>query len=235
MPPKRIAFLVFPRLTMLDFIGAYDALRRVAAMSIDKEVTHRVIGTEAEIVDETGLRITPDSVYEDLSRFDLLYVAGGLGTVTLMDNKRAIDYLKTWGDERPLASFSILTPLPGTKLHRERRHEITNHDPELFDVFHAVLPTRMPLEEFYERFAWLYLTPDRDDAAYRDLMTRACAGRIATGFTMREDPGPLLRPFGAPGRWLSSPRGKMLLGVTGITCLVGAVGLVALDWLGWTW
>jgi transcriptional regulator GlxA family with amidase domain len=104
MPPKRIAFLVFPRLTLLDFIGAYDALRRVASMSIDQEVTHRVIGTDAEIVDETGLKITPDSVYEDLSRFDLLYVAGGLGTVTLMDNKRAIDYLKTWGDERPLAS-----------------------------------------------------------------------------------------------------------------------------------
>ena len=53
-----------------------------------------------------------------------------------------------------------------------------------------------------ERFAWLYLTADRDDDAYRELMTRACAGRIATAFTMREDPGPLLRPFGAPGRWV---------------------------------
>jgi transcriptional regulator GlxA family with amidase domain len=50
MPPKRIAFFVFPRLTMLDFTGAYDALRRVAAMSIDPEVTHRVIGTDGEIV-----------------------------------------------------------------------------------------------------------------------------------------------------------------------------------------
>jgi len=97
MSPKRIAFLVFPRLTMLDFIGAYDALRRVAAMSIDPEVTHRIIGTDAEIVDESGLKLTPDSVYEDLSKFDLLYVAGGLGTVTLMDNRRAVDYLKTWG------------------------------------------------------------------------------------------------------------------------------------------
>src|SRR5206468_3832555 len=83
--------------TMLDFIGAYDALRRVAAMSIDAEVTHRIIGTDAEIVDESGLKLTPDSVYEDLAKFDLLYVAGGLGTVTLMDNRRAIDYLKTWG------------------------------------------------------------------------------------------------------------------------------------------
>src|SRR5213078_2205142 len=88
MAIKRIAFLVFPRLTMLDFIGAYDALRRVAAMSIDAEVTHRIIGTDAEIVDESGLKLTPDSVYEDLAKFDLLYVAGGLGTVTLMDNRR---------------------------------------------------------------------------------------------------------------------------------------------------
>jgi hypothetical protein len=43
--PKRIAFFVFPRLTLLDLIGAYDALRRIAAMSIDSSVTHRVIGT----------------------------------------------------------------------------------------------------------------------------------------------------------------------------------------------
>ncbi|HJZ87937.1 MAG TPA: radical SAM protein [Polyangia bacterium] len=60
--------------------------------------------------------------------------------------------------ERPItyASFSILTPLPGTKLHRERLSEITNHDPELMDVFHAVLPTVLPLEDFYREFANLY-------------------------------------------------------------------------------
>jgi transcriptional regulator GlxA family with amidase domain len=77
--PKRIAFFVFPRLTLLDLIGAYDALRRIAAMSIDSSVTHRIIGTEAEIVDESGLMLKPDAVYEDLSGFDLLYVAGGWG------------------------------------------------------------------------------------------------------------------------------------------------------------
>jgi hypothetical protein len=56
--------------------------------------------------------------------------------------------------------------------------------------------------EAQERFAWLYLTADQDDPEYRALMTRACAGQIATAFTMREDPGPLLKPLGAPGRWL---------------------------------
>lgn len=104
MAPKRIAFLVFPRLTFLDFVGAYDALRRVATMSIDPAVTHRIIGTEPEIVDETGLVMKPDSVCEDLAPFDLLYVPGGLGTRLLMGDRRVIDYLKTWGAERPLAS-----------------------------------------------------------------------------------------------------------------------------------
>ena len=127
MAPKRIAFLVFPRLTLLDFVGAYDALRRIATMSIDPEVTHRVIGTDAEIVDETGLRIKPDSVYEDLATFDLLYVPGGLGTVTLMDNRRAIDYLKTWGNERPLASVCSGALLLGSAGYLRDKRATTHH------------------------------------------------------------------------------------------------------------
>jgi hypothetical protein len=36
----------------------------------------------------------------------------------------------------------------------------------------------------------LHLTAHQDDPAYRQLMTRACAGELATAFTMKEDPGP---------------------------------------------
>ena len=49
--------------------------------------------------------------------------------------------------------------------------------------------------EAEERFKYLYLTAEHDDPAYRRLMTRACAGQVATAFTMKEDPGPLLRLF----------------------------------------
>jgi transcriptional regulator GlxA family with amidase domain len=126
--PKRIAFFVFPfpRLTLLDLIGAYDALRRIAAMSIDSSVTHRIIGTEAEIVDESGLMLKPDAVYEDLSGFNLLHVAGGLGTVAL-DNRRAIDYLKTWGDERPLASVCSGALLLGRAGYLRDKRATTHH------------------------------------------------------------------------------------------------------------
>ncbi|MBI2156181.1 MAG: DJ-1/PfpI family protein [Candidatus Rokubacteria bacterium] len=127
MAPKRIAFLVFPRLTLLDLVGAYDALRRIATMSIDPAVTHRIVGTEPEIADETGLVVKPDSVYEDLAAFDLLYVPGGLGTRALMDDARLLDYLKTWGAERPLASVCTGALLLGRAGYLRGRRATTHH------------------------------------------------------------------------------------------------------------
>lgn len=127
MAVKRIAFLVFPRLTFLDFVGAYDALRRVATMSIDPAVTHRIVGTEAEIVDETGLVMKPDAVYESLASFDLLYVPGGFGTRALVNDARLIDYLKTWGPERPLASVCTGALLLGQAGYLRDLRATTHH------------------------------------------------------------------------------------------------------------
>ncbi len=56
--------------------------------------------------------------------------------------------------------FTILTPLPGTQLHRERRNELLTDDYSSFDTLHAVLPTRLPREEFYRHFADLYRQTD---------------------------------------------------------------------------
>ena len=56
--------------------------------------------------------------------------------------------------------------------------------------------------EAERRFLYLYLTGEHDDQAYRRLMTRACAGQVATWFTMRHAPGPLLKFLRRPGRRL---------------------------------
>lgn len=52
--------------------------------------------------------------------------------------------------------FSVLTPLPGTVLFRQVRDRITSWNYELYDFVHAVLPTRLPLSEFYSHLARLY-------------------------------------------------------------------------------
>jgi radical SAM superfamily enzyme YgiQ (UPF0313 family) len=54
------------------------------------------------------------------------------------------------------ATFTVMTPLPGTELHAAREQEILSRKPELYDMLHALLPTTLPMEEFYLELADLY-------------------------------------------------------------------------------
>jgi len=56
-------------------------------------------------------------------------------------------------------TFSVLTPLPGTELFREMESRLTTRDYRLFDIAHAVLPTKLSLEKFYQEFCSLYCLP----------------------------------------------------------------------------
>ncbi len=47
---------------------------------------------------------------------------------------------------------TILSPLPGTQLYREKKDELLTHDVRFFDLLHAVLPTTLPRERFYELY-----------------------------------------------------------------------------------
>lgn len=54
------------------------------------------------------------------------------------------------------SGFSILTPLPGTDLWDSARDRVTTHHWEMYDIVHAVLPTNLPLAEFYEEYSRLW-------------------------------------------------------------------------------
>jgi len=85
---------------------------------------------------------------------------------TADDFQRLGDYVR----EKKIThtQFTILTPLPGTQLYRDRYHELLTHDYSCFDTLHAVLPTRLPREEFYRHFARLY--HQSDIGPYYDLV-----------------------------------------------------------------
>jgi len=70
------------------------------------------------------------------------------------DFKRLGDYVRR--KRITHTQFTILTPLPGTALYRQRRDELLTDDYSCFDTLHAVLPTRLPREVFYQHFAGLY-------------------------------------------------------------------------------
>jgi hypothetical protein len=50
---------------------------------------------------------------------------------------------------------SSITGLPGTQIYAEREQELLSHKPELFDMVHALLPTKLPLPDFYAEYAKL--------------------------------------------------------------------------------
>jgi len=54
------------------------------------------------------------------------------------------------------SGFSILTPLPGTDLWDTASRNVTTKNWEMFDIVHAVLPTKLPLDEFYEQYSALW-------------------------------------------------------------------------------
>jgi hypothetical protein len=69
--------------------------------------------------------------------------------------------------------FTILTPLPGTQLYKAYEDKLLTTDHRLFDLLHAVLPTRLPREEFYREFARAYRATDNTArAAFKVMMKR---------------------------------------------------------------
>jgi len=52
--------------------------------------------------------------------------------------------------------FSVLTPLPGTDLYEEVKDRLITFNYDHFDFIHTLLPTTLPMREFYKEFAMLY-------------------------------------------------------------------------------
>jgi radical SAM superfamily enzyme YgiQ (UPF0313 family) len=73
---------------------------------------------------------------------------------TKEDFEALADYVEKMNLRQPV--FTVLTPLPGTDLFEQRRNELITDNYELFDFVHSVLPTKLPLKEFYRYFAELY-------------------------------------------------------------------------------
>ena len=55
-----------------------------------------------------------------------------------------------------LPIFTVMTPLPGTALHRAWRKRIVNFDLDYYTLSNAVVPTRLDEGEFYRRYAELF-------------------------------------------------------------------------------
>ncbi len=61
------------------------------------------------------------------------------------------------------AGYTILTPMPGTPHYFEQHANIVDYDLAKYNFFNAVLPTRLPLDDFYRKVASLWLIREGTD------------------------------------------------------------------------
>ncbi|MFZ7127680.1 MAG: DJ-1/PfpI family protein [Desulfobacterales bacterium] len=93
----KAAFVVFDRMTSLDFVGFYDPVTRLRSMRIMDDFEWRICSMTRKVADDRGLRYEVDSVAEPLDSHDLLFVPGGLGTRDLQRDTGFLEWLKTAG------------------------------------------------------------------------------------------------------------------------------------------
>src|SRR5579875_3663213 len=118
-------------------------------------LTYMFLGIEA--LDETGLELYRKRVSPDLN-LQALECARRLGIDVAINlivdpqwDERQFELVREFALSVPeIVHLTVITPYPGTELWHGESRKLTTRDYRLFDIQHAVLPTRLPLERFYE-------------------------------------------------------------------------------------
>jgi hopanoid C-3 methylase HpnR len=112
------------------------------------------LGVEA--IDEEGLKLHRKRVKLS-TNFEALEAARELGVTVAINLIADTDWdearfraVREWAASIPeIVNISVNTPYPGTETFQELGHTLSTRDYRLFDIQHAVMPTRLPLDRFY--------------------------------------------------------------------------------------
>ncbi|MEA2627330.1 MAG: hopanoid methylase [Candidatus Binatota bacterium] len=109
-----------------------------------------------EAIDEEGLRLHRKRVSPG-ENFRALEIARELGITVAINiiadpdwDEARFRVVREWAQSVPeIVHLTVNTPYPGTETWLTESRKLTSLDYRLFDVQHAVLPTRLPLDRFY--------------------------------------------------------------------------------------
>jgi hopanoid C-3 methylase HpnR len=136
-----------------------------------------------EAIDEEGLkryrkRVTLSKNFEALEYARSLDVNVAVNIIAdpSWDRER-FKVVRDWCLEVPeVVNISINTPYPGTETWHTESRRLTTRDYRLFDIQHAVLPTALPLPEFYRELVESQRVLARKNLGWAAL--RQCAGVV---------------------------------------------------------
>jgi magnesium-protoporphyrin IX monomethyl ester (oxidative) cyclase len=118
-------------------------------------LTYLFLGLEA--IDEEGLKLHRKRVSQG-TNFEALEIARKIGVNVAINlivdpdwDERRFAIVREWAMSIPeIVHLTVATPYPGTELWVTESRKLATRDYRLFDIQHAVLPTRLPLHQFYQ-------------------------------------------------------------------------------------
>jgi hopanoid C-3 methylase len=132
-------------------------LRNIEVFRFWRDLGLKIIFIGLEAIDAEGLqrfrkRIGQDRNLEALEAARTLGIAVAINLIADPSWDRArFETVRRWCLDLPeVVNISVMTPYPGTEIWQTEQRRLTTRDYRLFDVQHAVLPTTLPLREFYE-------------------------------------------------------------------------------------
>jgi len=145
------------------------------------------LGVEA--IDEAGLRMHRKRISLG-KNFEALEFARSLGITVAINliadpdwDRERFKTVRQWCMDIPeIVNISVNTPYPGTESWHTEARKIHTRDYRLFDIQHAVLPTKMPLPEFYAELVKTQQVLNKKHLGWAALRSTA---RIAAGHLMR--------------------------------------------------
>jgi len=145
------------------------------------------IGVEA--IDEEGLlkhrkRISLGKNFEALEFARSLGITVAINLIADPDwDKQRFEVIRQWCLEIPeIVNISVNTPYPGTETWLTESRPIQSRDYRLFDIQHAVLPTKLPLPEFYQELVKTQQVLNTKHLGWAALRSTA---KIAAGHLLR--------------------------------------------------
>jgi magnesium-protoporphyrin IX monomethyl ester (oxidative) cyclase len=136
------------------------------------------IGLEA--IDEDGLkrfrkRVPLGANFEALEFARALGIDVAINLIADPDwDEERFRVVREWCLEIPeIVNISVNTPYPGTETWLTEARKLTTRDYRLFDIQHAVLPTRLPLERFYRELVGTQRVLNMKHMGTRALMKKA--------------------------------------------------------------
>lgn len=145
------------------------------------------LGVEA--LDADGLKAFRKRTLTDTNR-EALEFARSLGIMVAINliadpawDRARFETVRQWCLDMPeIVNISVMTPYPGTEIWHSETRRLTTRDYRLFDIQHAVLPTTLPLPDFYAELVKTQQVLNRKHLGLKSLLG---TGRVAAGLLLR--------------------------------------------------